>query len=191
MLRTGVISSMIESFDRLFERQISILVPQEIITSLDTDKSDTLSSSELNEKILHENGLLNFNALDMNLDGLIDKDELASELHRVLAYSLATGDNKFPLSDFGGHLSVEWLRSAYLAEPLGPRVLKLKPVTTLHHGRADINTSVKPVYDLQSEALGQNKTNLHFAYYDDLTHELTKEVIYKILFDLADNLVRP
>jgi hypothetical protein len=119
------------------------------------------------------------------------KPELASELHRALAYSLATSDEAFPMSDFGGHISVEWLRSAYRAPPFGPRVLNLKVSVTLHHGRADINASVEPVLDLQAQAIASNKANLKFVYYNGLTHELTKEIIYKILFDLADNLVRP
>lgn len=187
----SLISSMIENFDRLYERQISVLVPQEIMSAMDGDKSGCLSPLELNDVTLYENGLLNFKSVDSNQDGQVDKAELAAELHRALAYSLATDDDKFPMSDFGGRTSVKWLRSAYQAKPLGPRVLNLSVSTTLHHGRADINTSVEPIYDLQKQASESNKLNLHFVYYDGLTHEMSKDVIYKILFDLADNLVRP
>jgi len=95
------------------------------------------------------------------------------------------------MSDFAGHVSVQWLRSAYQAPPLGPRVLKLNVPTTLHHGRADVNTHVDSVYDLQKQALNAKKANLKFVYYDRLPHELTKDVVYNILFDLADRLARP
>jgi len=186
----SLISSMIESFDRLYERQLSVLIPQEIISALDKNKSGTLSPNEMDDATLHTNGLLSFESIDTDHDNEISKTELAAELHRALAYSLASGDETFPLSDFGGHISVEWLRSAYTAKPLGPRILNLKIPTTLHHGTADLNASIQPVYDLQKRALAEGKTNLQFIYYDGLTHELSKDVIYKILFELADHLVR-
>lgn len=183
-----LISSAMERFDTAFERQVTHLIPFEIISALDKNKSTTLSVDEISESTLAESGMLTFNQIDVNHDGQINADELATDIRRAVNFSLATGDNTFFLSDFGGGVSVHWLQSAYKESPLASSVLQLVMAVYLHHGKADINALVGPVLDLESQAKQMNKTNLIFSYYDGLRHELTKDVLYKILFDIADRI---
>ncbi len=184
----SLISSAIERFDVAHERQITHLIPVEIISALDSDKSRTLSSAELENQFLSSCGLRKFIEIDGDDDGQINANELAAEIRRVVNYSLATKSDKFFLSDCGGEVSFQWMRSAYSESSFGPRVLKLWQPVFIHHGRSDIHTSVKPVYALEIEAQERAKRNLSFAYYDGLGHELSKSVIYQILFDTADRL---
>lgn len=184
----SLISSGIERFDVLFDRQLSVLIPEGLVSALDQDHSGALSISELSDATLSSKGLLSFSEIDKNQDDQMDKEELAAELRRAVNHALATGNNTFLLSDFGGGVSVPWLKSAYQLAPFAPEILKLKMPVIIHHGTADINASVRPIYELQKEAGLQGKTNFQFMYYDGLGHELSKDVLYKILFDLADRL---
>jgi pimeloyl-ACP methyl ester carboxylesterase len=184
----SLISSAMERFDTAFERQVTNLIPFEIISSLDLDKSGKLSEIEIPNSTLITNGLRSFNDIDINHDRQIDANELAAEIRRAVNFSLATNDSTFFISDFGGGVSVPWLQSAYREKPLAPNVLQLSMPVYIHHGRADINATVEPVYDLEQKAQKISKTNLSFSYYDGLGHELTKDILYQILFDIADRI---
>jgi len=191
VFEVSLISSPIERFDTLFERQLSELAPTEVIDSLDKDHSGALTPEELPNSLLAGNGLLPFSEIDSNHDSRIDKSELGMEFHRAVDHALVTNDDTFLMSDFGGGISVAWLKTAFQIEPLGPEILKLNMPVTLHHGKADTNALVEAVYKLELEAKTLQKTKIDFVYYDGLTHELNKDVLYKILFDLADRLNGP
>ncbi len=184
----SLFSSAIERFDSLFERQLSTLFPTEFIAAFDRDKSHDLTKSELSEQDLQTHGLLPFCSVDTDGDSVITSVELASEFRRNIMTGLASGSSVFLESELGGGTSVRWLKSALVAPSLGPELLQLKMPVSLHHGRLDIHARVEPVIELQEEAARQGVKNLEFNFYDGLGHGLSKDVIYRVMFEVAERL---
>lgn len=181
-----LISSMVESFQTIFARQMYEGSQTEFV-ELDKDKSDALTLDELTEEYLQKNLLAPFKLIDQNRDGFVSEKEYVEEVQRIIIFSIATGNNSFFFRNDDA-VSVEWIKSAFLLDPLGPQILNLSMPVTLHHGREDWHTLVYPVYDLEQEAIRDRKSGIAFQYYDGLGHALSKEIIFDILANLAGRL---
>jgi pimeloyl-ACP methyl ester carboxylesterase len=181
-------SSMIESFPTLFARQMYEILPRQLIAGFDKNGDGVLSRSEITDEYFSSASMNSFTQIDANHDGSLSASDLASELKRVIETSLRTGDDKFFLSDLGGRVTTNWVKSAMTEEPLGPQILSLKMPMYVYHGTADENTLVQPVHDLQILADRAGKNNIRFTYFQGLAHELSRGVIAKTMLDSADRI---
>lgn len=185
-----LVSAMIEPFRELFPRQMYEILPRELFERFDKNLDGKISRDEVSGDFLRDSGLHGFNAIDFNHDGALDGAEINWELRRVVAESLSKGIDRFFLSELGGTVTHGWVRSAFEVEDLGPQLLKLELPVYLHHGTADENTLVRPVYDLQKTAAGAGRGNLHFTYYNGLQHQLSLEIISATWLESAERLLR-
>lgn len=185
-----LVSSVVEKFSHLYERQIFKSLPRDLIGLYDRDKNGTLTSREITNLFLVDSGLRTFKQMDLNHDGVLSEPEISTEIKRVVAESLVKNDDTFFLSKLGGSVSAKWTRSALNLESLKPQLLKLKMPTYLLHGTEDANTSVQPVYQLEKKAEALGKLNLRFKYFQGLRHQLSPEVLVKSMLDAAERLLR-
>ena len=184
-----LVSSVIEKFSALYERQIYKALPRDLIQIYDRDKKGTLSSDEITNLFLVDSGLRTFKQMDLNHDGVLSEKEISTEIKRVVAESLIHNDDTFFLSKLGGSVSAKWTKSALNLEPLRPQLLQLKMPTYLLHGTEDANTSIQPVYKLEKKAASLGKSNLRFEYFHGLRHQLSPEVLVKSMMDAAERLL--
>lgn len=191
LLEVQLSSTMIEDFPTLYARQMYEILPRDLMSTLDKDGDHRLSQAEVSPDFFSASGLESFQSIDIDHDGFLTQPELRSEIQATLTKALKTGDNTFLLSDMGGRITVNWVKSALAEKPLGPDVLALKMPVFLYHGTADESTLVQPVYDLESEAKALGKSNFRFTYFPGLGHELTREVIVDSISRTADDIARP
>lgn len=183
-----LISSAIEPFPKLYARQMYELLPRQIIEAFDKNKDGVLHSNEITNPFLLDSGLNSFAKIDLNQNTSLDFHEISEEIKKVISDSLANNKDKFFLSEMGGTVTANWVRSGLNLELQAPQVLQLSIPTYLHHGTADENILVQPVYDLEIDAKKMKKTNLHFRFYEGLGHELTQETTSKIFLDSIDRI---
>jgi hypothetical protein len=186
----SLVSSMIEPFVSLFQRQFYELLPRELILAYDKNTDGLLSEKELPNVELAKYKLLPFDKIDQNHDGFLDYGELVAEIKRIVAYSVNAGDDTFFLSDIGGQTPLGWYLSALKLGDLASQILKLKMAVHIYHGTLDTNTDVKPVRVFQAETERLQMNNISFNYYDGLTHQLSSEVINEIYSEIALRLTK-
>jgi pimeloyl-ACP methyl ester carboxylesterase len=184
-----LVSSVIEKFSSLYNRQIYKSLPHDLIQIYDRDKKGTLSSDEITNLFLVDSGLRTFKQIDLNHDGVLSEKEISTEIKRVVAEALVKNDDTFFLSKIGGSVSAKWTKSALSLESLRPQLLQLKMPTYLLHGTEDANTSIQPVYKLEKKAASMGKSNLRFEYFHGLRHQLSPEILVKSMMDAAERLL--
>lgn len=185
-----LVSSVVEDFSALYHRQIYELLPKDLMEIYDTNHDGFLSSSEITNLFLVDSGLHTFKNIDTDGDKQLSEKELSAEIKRVVAESLIKKDDTFFLSKLGGSVSGRWVQSAMNLQALTPQILNLKVPTYLHHGTADSNTSVQPLYSLEKRAKAIGKLNLRFRYYRGLAHQLSPQIIVKSMLETAERLVK-
>lgn len=185
-----LVSSVVEDFSALYQRQIYELLPKDLMEIYDRNRDGYLSPSEITNLFLVDSGLHTFKNIDTDKDSRLSEKELTAEIKRVVAESLIKKDDTFFLSKLGGSVSGRWVRSALALKSLLPQILSLRMPTYLHHGTGDSNTSIQPVYSLEKTAKAAGKLNLRFRYYQGLAHQLSPQILVNSMREAAERLAR-
>lgn len=185
-----LISSMVEPFANLYNRQLYVLTTQYIFEKFDRTKNGFLAASEDLIHYFIQQRLRPFAEIDLNRNGQIDPHEMGNEILRAFNQALREEDDRFFMSDLGGAVGAKWIRSAITHPPLGPQILDLRIPVYLQHGVDDLLTLAEPVQELEKQALQLGKTNLNFRFYPGLGHALSTDVIANGLAQSCDRLIQ-
>ena len=175
-----LISTAVEDFRGLLERQLYEILPRDLIQQFDKDSDRSLSREEISNEFLSNSDLAPFQSI-AGVKGFITQSDLVAEIRRVIAASVANGENKFFMSPIGGEVSLAWYKSALQMPSISDELLTLSVPLHFYHGTLDENTLVAPVRALQDRAQVLGKSNFEFTYFEGLQHELTMPIIFNII----------
>lgn len=116
-----------------------------------------------------------FEQIDVNNDGVIDKEDFAIILKERLESILSAiekKDDKWLLENYSIPLTTEWFRQYFEIESNFETLQKLNLPIAIFHGEFDQNVDVKGVYAINEKFIELGKTNLSVKVYSELEHDI-------------------
>lgn len=118
---------------------------------------------------------VNFDALDVNQDGILTEDDFAlmlAENREAVFAAFEGGDDAWLAENYGIQLTSAWYRD-YVNFPPNRDVLPTLDLPIyIFHGKYDANVSYKGVEDLADAFAALGKENLHVTIVEDGDHDL-------------------
>ena len=116
-----------------------------------------------------------FEQIDVNKDGVIDKEDFAIILKERLEGILSAiekKDDKWLLENYSIPLTTEWFRQYFEIKSNFETLQKLNLSIAIFHGEFDQNVDVKGVYAINEKFIELGKTNLSVKVYSEMEHDI-------------------